>query len=245
MSTYAIGSVNGDYQGLINLLHTIQFDPDNDVLWFTGNLVSTGIESLAVLRFVKSLGKKAVTVLGSQELDLLAVAAGFGQAELNHSLNEILSAPDSDELLTWLRKRSFIHHDAKLNYTLVHAGIPAEWTFSQALTFAYELESVLSGSNYLSFFENRKQEQLRWHAKLRGWRRVNFIANAYTLMQYCTDQGKLNFNSNIPVENLIPWYQLPERNTANLNIIFSNQAGFSDKHFPGIYPIDHLAAFKL
>jgi len=241
MTTYAIGSVNGDYQSLLKLLETIAFDPDSDCLWFTGNLVNGGAQSLSVLRFVKSLGKKAVMVLGNQELHLLGVAAGFAEQGEDDTLDEILHAPDRDELLKWLRQRSLIHHDSKLNFTLVHAGIPGEWTFSQALTFAYEVESVLSGSNYAAFLENRRQDQSRWHAKLRGWKRLNFIANAYTLMKYCSAQGKLDFNAAGAVaaqtEGLIPWYRQPERITANLNIVFADDADFADAPLPGVYPL--------
>jgi bis(5'-nucleosyl)-tetraphosphatase (symmetrical) len=241
MTTYAIGSVKGDYQSLLNLLEKIQFDPDNDCLWFAGNLVNEGPDSLAVLRFVKNLGKKAVTVLGDQELHLLSVAAGFAQPNADDSLDEIINAPDRDELLNWLRRRGLIHHDSKLNFTLVHAGIPAEWTFSQALTFAYEVESVLSGSHYAAFLENRRQDQSRWHAKLRGWKRLNFIANAYTLMKYCTEQGKLDFSTNGALgsqpPNLVPWYRLPDRITCNLRIVFADDANFEDGAFPGVYPL--------
>lgn len=252
MTTYAIGSVNGDYQSLTKLLEKIEFDPDNDCLWFAGNLVNQGPESLAVLRFVKSLGKKAVMVLGNQELHLLSVAAGFVQPNEDDTLDEILDAPDRDELLKWLRRRGLIHHDSKLNFALVHAGIPGEWTFSQALTFAYEVESVLSGSNFAAFLENRRQDQSRWHAKLRGWKRLNFIANAYTLMNYSTDQGKLDFKArgavNAQTEGLLPWYRHPERITANLNIVFSDDADFQDSPCPGIYPLASgatLSALKL
>ena len=252
MTTYAIGSVKGDYQSLLKLLEEIQFDPDNDCLWFTGNLVNEGPESLAVLRFVKSLGKKAVTVLGDQELHLLALAAGFAQPQAGDTLDEVLNAPDRYELLKWFRLRGLIHHDSKLNFTLVHAGIHADWTFSQALTFAYEVESVLSGSNYAAFLENRRQDQSGWHAKLRGWKRLNFISNAYTLMKYCNGQRKLDFYTggaiSTQAEGLAPWYRLPDRITANLNIIFSDDAAFEDDVFPGIYPLPAqgaLSALKL
>ncbi|PPD49633.1 MAG: bis(5'-nucleosyl)-tetraphosphatase (symmetrical) [Methylobacter sp.] len=252
MTTYAIGSVKGNYQSLLKLLEKIQFDPENDCLWFTGNLVNEGAESLAVLRFVKSLGKKAVMVLGNQELHLLAVAEGFAQAQAGDTLDDILKAPDRDELLKWLRKRAFIHHDAKLNFTLVHGGIPAEWTFSQALTFAYEVESVLCQGNYAALLENLVQDQSRWHAKLRGWKRLRFITNAYTLMKYCNGQGKLDFHTSGALgtqdESLVPWYRLPDRMTANLNIIFADDANFEDTAYPGIYPLPTqggLSALKL
>lgn len=252
MTTYAIGSVKGCYQSLLNLLEIIQFDPNHDCLWFAGNLINEGSESLAVLRFVKNLDKNAVTVLGHQELRLLRLAEGFIQPEAGDGLAEILNAPDRDELLKWLRRRPLIHHDSKLNFTLVHAGIPAEWSFSQALTFAYEVESVLSQSNYAALLENLQQDQSRWHAKLRGWKRLRFIANAYTLMKYCNKQGKLDFNAGGPIAtqagDLTPWYRLPDRMTSHLNIIFADDADFEDESFPGIYPLTtqgKLTALKL
>ncbi|HEY5140218.1 MAG TPA: metallophosphoesterase, partial [Methylococcales bacterium] len=94
MTTYAIGSVKGCYQSLLKLLEKMQFDPENDRLWFTGNLVNEGPDSLAVLRFVKSLGKKAITVLGDQELHLLTLAEGFEEPAAGDTLDEILYAPD-------------------------------------------------------------------------------------------------------------------------------------------------------
>jgi len=241
MTTYAIGSVKGDYQALLALLEKIQFNPDNDCLWFTGNLLNGGPQSLEVLRFVKGLGKKAVTVLGDQELHVLTVAAGLRQPEAGDTLDEILAAPDREVLLKWLRGRPLIHHDAKLNFTLVHAGIPAEWTFSQALTFAYEAESQLVFGNYTTLLEHQGQDQSRWHPKLTGWKRLRFIMNAYTLMKYSNPQGKLDFRTRGAVatqtEGLVPWYRLPNRMTAELNIIFADDADFRDADFPGIYPL--------
>jgi bis(5'-nucleosyl)-tetraphosphatase (symmetrical) len=241
MTTYAIGSVKGDYQALLALLEKIQFNPDNDCLWFTGTLLNGGPQSLEVLRFVKGLGKKAVTVLGDQELHVLTVAAGLRQPEAGDTLDEILAAPDREVLLKWLRGRPLIHHDAKLNFTLVHAGIPAEWTFSQALTFAYEAESQLAFGNYATLLEHQGQDQSRWHPKLTGWKRLRFIMNAYTLMKYSNQQGKLDFRTCGAVatqtEGLVPWYRLPNRMTAELNIIFADDADFRDADFPGIYPL--------
>ena len=252
MTTYAIGSVHGDYQALMRIVDKIAFDPNADRLWFTGNLVNRGTESLAVLRFIKGLGKNAVAVLGNQELRLISMAAGIISPASDDKLDDILNSPDRDELLKWLRQRGLIHHDSKLNFTMVHAGIPAEWTFSQALTFAYEVESALSGSICLAFLENRRQDQSRWHAKLRGWKRMNFITNAYTLMAYCSEQGKLDFKAcgsvNSQADQLQPWYRLPNRSTSGLNIIFSDEADFQDTAYPGIYPLPStriLSALKL
>lgn len=252
MTTYAIGSVKGCYQSLLNLLEKIQFDPENDTLWFVGNLVNEGPDSLAILRFIKGLGKKAVTVLGQQELYLLQLAEDFITGKATDTLDELLNAPDRDELLHWLRRRPLLHHDANLNFTLVHAGIPAEWRFSQALAFAYEVESVLSQGNYTTLLNNLIQDQSRWHVKLRGWKRLRFIANALTLMRYCTPEGKLDFYTRGPIkaqtDTIVPWYRRADRLTAHLNIIFADEGGFQDDPFPGIYPLaspGHLLALKL
>lgn len=249
MTIYAIGSVNGDYQSMMQLLAKIGFNPQEDQLWFTGNLVNRGSESLAVLRFIKSLGKAAVVVLGKQELHLLGVAHGYTPAGIDDTFTEILNAEDRDELLKWLRLRSLIHHNSKLNVTMVNAGIPSEWTFSQALTFAYEVESVLSGSNYAAFLENRKQDQTRWHAKLRGWKRLNFIANAYTHLAYCNEQGKLDFKASGAIDSqaagLLPWYRVPNRQTSQLNVIFADDTHFADANVTGFYPLTALSAVNL
>lgn len=252
MNTYAIGSVAGDYPALIRLLSQIGFDPQQDRLWFAGNLVGNGGESLAVLRFVKALGKSAVVVLGDQELQLLRQAAGIADDGGSSEWQAIIDAEDADLLLRWLRQRSLLHHDGQLGYSLVHGGIPAEWSFSQALTCAYEVESALSGSNWRAFLENWQQDQSRWHAKLRGWKRVNFIANALTAMRYCNEQGKLDFAAsgsvNDQTADLMPWYRVPQRQTAQLQILFADDGGFNDDSLLGIHPLAGgaiLSAIKL
>src|SRR5690242_13619541 len=132
MATYAIGDIQGCYDDLMRLLERIGFDASLDRIWFTGDLVNRGPASLAVLRFVKGLGERTVSVLGNHDLHLLAVAAGTAKLRKNDTLDEVLAAPDRDELLHWLRHRPLLHHDQSLGYTLVHAGLPPQWDLKQA-----------------------------------------------------------------------------------------------------------------
>jgi bis(5'-nucleosyl)-tetraphosphatase (symmetrical) len=238
MTTYAIGDVRGDLQTLQQLLEKIQFDKAQDTLWFTGNLVNSGPDSLGVLRFVKDLGKNAVTVLGDQELRLLGSAEETIQP--NDDFKDILNAPDRDDLLKWLIQRPLLHNDA--NFILVHAGIPAEWSLSQAQTLAMEAESSLTMLDRKAFFENIfADDPTRWHAKHRGWKRLRYIINAFTRMHYCNEMGRLDFSAISPVDTppdgYIPWYRKADRATANRNIIFGHRP-LDGPNLPGIFPLD-------
>ena len=94
MSIYAIGDIQGCYDELQRLLEKIRFDPSKDKLWFAGDLVNRGPKSLQVLRFIKSLGDRAVTVLGNHDLHLLALSQGNRSLNKYGTLKEILDAPD-------------------------------------------------------------------------------------------------------------------------------------------------------
>jgi len=127
MAVYAIGDVQGCQRELTTLLSLLDFNPDVDRLWFVGDLVNRGPDSLEVLRFVMSLGASAITVLGNHDLHLLAVAAGVRDAGPGDTFEEILAAPDRAALLDWLRQRPLLHHDAALGYTRSHCGGSPAW----------------------------------------------------------------------------------------------------------------------
>src|SRR5690348_3688688 len=152
MATFAVGDVQGCHEELQRLLRRIGFDSREDTLWFTGDLVNRGPGSLEVLRFVKGLGRRALCVLGNHDLHLLAVAAGTTGLRNDDTLEAVLTAPDRDELLDWLRQLPLLHHDADLGYTLVHAGLPPHWDLGLAQSCAHELETALRGDQCLEFF---------------------------------------------------------------------------------------------
>src|SRR5690349_8314586 len=161
MATYAIGDLQGCFDALQELLAEFAFDPARDRLWFVGDLVNRGPDSLACLRFVRELGDRAVTVLGNHDLHLVCVAEGVQRRKKLDTLDDVLAAPDRDVLVTWLRTRPLMH--AEEGFALVHAGLLPEWTIEKAGALAREVERELQGRDYRTLLERMYgDEPRRW-----------------------------------------------------------------------------------
>lgn len=225
MTTYAIGDIQGCHAELERLLDALAFDPSRDRLWFTGDLVNRGPESLKTLRTVRDLGEAAITVLGNHDLHLLAVAQGVTRSKSRDTLAEILNAPDRDELLDWLRSRPLVHHEG--NYLLVHAGVMPQWSLEEVLALAAEVETCLRGEQHRMLLENLYGDTPdRWSNDLRGWSRLRFITNCYTRLRYCDRNARLDFKCKLTPgqqpARLMPWYELKNRKTRSLHVIFGH-----------------------
>ncbi len=225
MATYAIGDLQGCYDSLIQLLNKLKFDKRKDKLWFAGDLINRGTDSLSTLRFVKSLGDNAITVLGNHDLHLLAIAYGV-KTTRSPDLQRILDADDCDELLHWLSTRPLLHHDKKLNYTLTHAGIYPFWRLEQAQIYAAELEAELKNNleGFLKHMYGNKPD--KWSESLSGYDRLRFICNSFTRMRFCKEEGTLDFTSNgapgtIP-KNTSPWFEINQRKTEAQRLLFGH-----------------------
>lgn len=229
MSHYCIGDVQGCFTELNALLAKINFHPKQDTLWFTGDLINRGPQSLEVLRFVKSLGKNAVTVLGNHDLHLLAIVYGNAKTKPQDTLDDILNASDRDELCHWLLQQPLIHHDANLNYSLVHAGLPPQWNLQTALRCAQEVETVLRSKQAAEFFANMySNEPNCWNENLTGWDRVRLITNYLTRLRFCDANGTLELThkgeAHTPPANYLPWFKQPHRQNQDLRILFGHWA---------------------
>lgn len=243
MAVYAIGDIQGCYDPLQRLLDSLNFDATRDTVWFAGDLINRGPQSLHVLRLVYELGDRAITVLGNHDLTLLAVAHGFKKPRRRDTFQTILEAADRETLLDWLRHCPMLHHDPALNFTMVHAGLAPQWDLTQAQSCAAELENTLRGSRYRDFLAQMfGSEPRRWQDHLQGIERLRFICNCMTRMRFCHDDGTLNFSEKGPPgsqpEDLMPWFRIPGRRNAELNIVFGHWAslGFHREH--GIYALD-------
>ena len=243
MSVYAIGDLQGCYDELQQLLDHIRFDPGTDRLWLVGDIVNRGPQSLECLRFVRDLGTSAVTVLGNHDLCLLASACGVRRAGSKDTLDAVLTAPDRDELLFWLRQQPLIYRDNALGYSLVHAGLAPHWTLDDAQRLAAEVEQVLRDERHTEFFAAMYGNQpARWHDSLYGMDRLRYIVNVLTRIRYCTAEGDLDFESKGPPgsqpEHLFPWYDVPNRRSANEKIIVGHWSTLGRLEKNNVYALD-------
>lgn len=233
MSTYVVGDIQGCLQPLKRLLRAVDFKPGRDVLWTVGDLVNRGPKSLKALRYLYEMRDSLVTVLGNHDLHLLAVAAGVRRAGRSDTLEEILVAADRDELLNWLAQQPLIHREH--GYTLVHAGIPPQWTVPQAMAYAAEVEAALRGPERVAFLKTMYgNEPAQWSDDLQGTVRLRVITNYLTRMRFCTASGRLDLESKGSTPNpglvtrgehaLLPWYAHPLRKTAEERILFGHWA---------------------
>lgn len=226
MAVYAVGDIQGCCDEFERLLAVIRFDPHRDQLWLTGDLVNRGPRSLDTLRLVKSLGNAAITVLGNHDLHLLAIALDpQSKRKTRDTLDDILKAPDRDELLHWLRHQPMLHHDPQLRRTLIHAGLPPQWDLPQAIACAHELETALRDLPHArGLFQNMYgDEPDRWDDALHGFARLRFITNCLTRLRVCTENGRLKLKAKGSPDKLetglYPWFRVPKRRTRDDRII--------------------------
>jgi bis(5'-nucleosyl)-tetraphosphatase (symmetrical) len=229
----------------MQLLEKISFDSKKDTLWFTGDLVNRGPQSLETLRFIKSLDKGALTVLGNHDLTLLAVNyKATNYHPRHHTFSDILQAKDKIELLDWLRCNPLIHHDPKLGFTLVHAGIYPQWDLKSALSLAKEVETVLQGPSIQEFFlQMYGNEPNTWDPNLSGFDRLRFIVNCFTRLRFCSSTGVLELTSKESADRApvgyMPWFEIPNRATQNEKVLFGHWASLQGIcAIPNVFPLD-------
>jgi len=227
VATYAIGDLQGCLEPLQRLLDALNYDPAADQLWFAGDLVNRGPDSLATLRYVRQL-TNIHSVLGNHDLHLLAAAQGDQRYDRpGDTLREVLEAEDAEDLLGWLRQRPLLHHDPDLNFTLVHAGLPPQWNLTQAQQAAHEVETLLQGEQQNVFLaEMYGNEPTQWTPDLEGMARARVTVNCFTRMRYCTAEGQLDLKSKgapgTHPPSVRPWFEWEHRKTQNLRVLFGH-----------------------
>jgi bis(5'-nucleosyl)-tetraphosphatase (symmetrical) len=223
------------------LLDQARFDPARDRLWFVGDLVNRGPDSLQCLRFVRSLGERALAVLGNHDLHLICVAAGAEKSRKRDTLEEVLAAPDRDELVAWLRHRPLLHVEG--GYALVHAGLMPQWSVARARELAAEVEARLRGPDYRELLEEMYgDEPARWDDRLAGMDRLRVIINAMTRLRVLDAGGAMALGykgePGEAREGLTPWFDAPGRASRDHAVVCGHWSALGLEIRPDLLSLD-------
>jgi len=227
MSVYAIGDVQGCDEELGALLTALRYSADRDRLWFVGDLVNRGPDSLAVLRRIRSLGDAATVTLGNHDLHLLAVAFGSAHARSDDTLDDILAAPDRDALLEWLAARPLFHEDDALNACMLHAGLAPQWDLQLVRQCARKFERNLRSKPEKLFSRLYGDQPDLWDEVRNGEERMRFIANCFTRLRYVDANGRLMLRAKgspkkPQAKSLIPWFEARDARWRGPRIVFGH-----------------------
>lgn len=245
MKTYFIGDLQGCQEQTRTLLKCIHTAADGHYrLLFAGDLINRGPASLATLRHVHALAQQGLadTVLGNHDLHLLAVVNGIRPAHASDTLDEILTAPDRDELVAWLRSRPLVlQQDGHL---LVHAGLLPQWSAQQAQALSDEVSSMLAGPDWVDFLRTMYgNEPAAWDDSLRGADRLRCIVNAMTRLRFCTADGVMDFkmkeSGTAPAgSGLMPWFEVPGRRSIDTTVVFGHWSALGLRLEPKLIALD-------
>lgn len=236
MATYVIGDVQGCLDALKRLLDRCRFDPAADRLVFAGDLVARGPDSAGTLRFVRTLGKAATTVLGNHDLHLLGAA--HGQREAREGLDQVLHAADADALLDFIAGQPLAWHDPQLDVLVIHAGLAPQWSVAQTLALAAEAEAMLRDPASRAAFlpQMYGNEPARWSDALRGAERLRFVINCLTRARYCSADGDFEFYEKGAPGNqpatLLPWFAVPGRASIDTRVVFGHWSSLGRIEWP-------------
>jgi len=225
-SIWMIGDVQGCCAPLEQLLSHPDINGEPEArFWFAGDLINRGPQSLASLRRIIDLGDRAVSVLGNHDLHLLAVAAGVRKPSKSDTIDEILNAPDAQDLIDWLRNRPLAHFEH--DHLMVHAGVLAKWDVAKTLSLADEVQTVLRGPNWQKALQKMYgNEPTQWKEGHSGGKRLRVIINALTRMRLCTPRGHMEFNTKVAPgawpAGLVPWFDVKGRQTRDVTVVFGH-----------------------
>jgi bis(5'-nucleosyl)-tetraphosphatase (symmetrical) len=242
MARWAIGDVQGCCEELEQLLARIRYSSDRDRLWFVGDLVNRGPCSLQALRRVRALGDNAVCVLGNHDLHLLAVALAGARLRRSDTLSDILAARDRDALLEWLLGLPLAHFEPEHGDLLLHAGVLPQWSVTQTLELAREVERTLQHDPRALLSDMYSDQPDRWQPALPAAERRRLTINVLTRLRFCTADGRVDLKQKGKPDSApkpwLPWFRVPARASRDARIVFGHWSALGLLREPGLVALD-------
>ena len=243
MSTYFIGDVHGCADELKALLDKIKFTPQNDTLYFTGDLIGRGPYPLETIDIVMKYAQKgcAHTVIGNHELFYMSVYADILKDKPKAMISPILNAQNAYDIYNFISSRPFMIVDYDKHFVLTHAGVYPEWTLNELKAHALELEHFFKNEvhrNILlrNMFDDSINKDIPSDCDLN---RLRFSLNVFTRMRFCQNDLTLNYGfSSSTLKDaqdlgLYPWFKfskaLKDQDNHDFLSIFGHWAALQGK----------------
>ena len=238
---YAIGDVQGCFKTLLALLKKIKFNKDRDRIFFLGDVINRGNNSLDTLKLISSNTDNMQMVLGNHDFHLLVCALTDRKPNKKDTFQDILMSNDKIKLLDYLLERPLvIEHEEAL---LVHAGIPPQWSKKDALTNSRLVENNLQSGNVEDFLSKMYgNSPNNWNQNLSNEDQSRYIINAFMRMRFCKENGELEFDHKLNTDKGPPGYRawfFHTRKTYDQKIFFGHWSTLKDVNIKNIYPLDH------
>jgi bis(5'-nucleosyl)-tetraphosphatase (symmetrical) len=253
MANYLIGDLQGCDSALGRLLTKIDFSPSRDVLFFLGDLVNRGPESLAVLERLMQYGNAARCLLGNHDLNLLAIAHGVRQPHRKDTLTEILQSPKLPDLMYWLKHQNMAmlykapqKTSQNNDLIMIHAGILPAWTAIDTIAYANEIETILRTASQPELADFLREmygdEPAVWCNDLTGTQRYRVIINALTRLRFCKADGQMEFATKDSADaaplGYMPWFDVPNRATKDVTVAFGHWSTLGWLNRPDVLALD-------
>tara|TARA_B100000586_G_scaffold267471_1_gene242201 strand:+ start:260 stop:1099 length:840 start_codon:yes stop_codon:yes gene_type:complete len=237
MSNYAIGDIQGCFLELKGLLDLINFDPAQDRLWFVGDLINRGPDSLRTIEFIYKIKHSCNVVLGNHDIHFLAIAEGIRKPFKTDTLNELLKSEHLNLYKKWLRDQNLLYYEdiqceeGIKTYLMTHAGIPPHWSWQDSLEASQEIkESLIDDKLYKDYLSNIYGNfPNKSDPKLTKLERMRLNTNYFTRMRFCKIDGELELDTKgaslTESSEFKAWFNHPLNiKKENLHLIFGHWA---------------------
>jgi bis(5'-nucleosyl)-tetraphosphatase (symmetrical) len=207
LARYAVGDIHGCLTELMHLLSIIGFNPGNDTIYFVGDLVNRGPNSLGVLQYLYQHQHSMLTVIGNHDLYLLALYYTDIAKVANNTLQTVLHHNDSGKLMEYLRHSPLVLiADTQL---IVHAGVHPILSLQHLLDSNKNFMDAMVSSDFRDFITSLFNE-----CSFPAINDLLFVVNSCTRMRYLEESLALDFmHKTAPsaTDSLKPWFDYPSQ----------------------------------
>jgi bis(5'-nucleosyl)-tetraphosphatase (symmetrical) len=185
--------------------------------------VNKGAGSLEVLRWAAATTGRVKTVLGNHDLHLLARAEGCAKERRGDTLDSVLTAPDREKLLGWLRRRPFLLE--RRGVVVVHAGVLPGWGLGSAQKLARRCRTALSNRSLADLLRDARDHR---KAGLPTKKSIPAVVSVLTTLRVVNGKGDIVYGfDGAPADRPVgtrPWFEASRVVRTAKRVVFGHWA---------------------